>query len=519
MRKDLFLITIICLTALFAQAQDKAPTSPLINGPAKSAVGKPDLTKLIAAVEANPNSHEAVSEFLYAAKDDLIIEKYYKKWIVRFPKVHNIPFTIGENYRTYQNPKAKKYLLDALAIKPNLAQAWYLLSGDATLGGDTQASRGYLEKAMQTDNDNDRYPFEYAFSFRTLDNPKYLQLTLNAIRRFPESEKGAQALHWLATDSKDLDEKKMYFDLLYKRYIDKRSPSLEEGMDAYYVLLLDTDPAKALDLATNMYLGMKQNWGHWPRKIKVAKQFRDARLLLAENKAAEALELLNSVDLGKYYSMDHIAAKKELLFFRARAADQAGQTQAAYDSLAFKYSRVPEDALGKAMLGYGAKLGKDSAQVFNDIWALRDSSAVKATEFSLKNYLKDEVVSLSDFRGKIVLVSYWFPACAPCRREFPHIENVLKKVNNQDLVYLGVNTIRDQDDYVIPMIQKAGYTFIPLKDEPFKDKGTLQALGAPTNYLIDEDGNIIFKNFIIGDHNERTLELMINEMMKRQKES
>ena len=65
-------------------------------------------------------------------------------------------------------------------------------------------------------------------------------------------------------------------------------------------------------------------------------------------------------------------------------------------------------------------------------------------------------------------------------------------------------------------MKSSGYSFIPLKDEEDK-RGNLVAPGAPTNYLIDGNGRIIFKNFRTDGNNERVLELMISETIERGK--
>jgi hypothetical protein len=67
-------------------------------------------------------------------------------------------------------------------------------------------------------------------------------------------------------------------------------------------------------------------------------------------------------------------------------------------------------------------------------------------------------------------------------------------------------------------MKSSGYSFIPLKDEEDK-RGNLVAPGAPTNYLIDGSGRIIFKNFRTDSDNERVLELMISETIERGKQN
>ena len=84
------------------------------------------------------------------------------------------------------------------------------------------------------------------------------------------------------------------------------------------------------------------------------------------------------------------------------------------------------------------------------------------------------------------------------------------------MVYLAINIVRDQDDYVLPFVKNSGYTFTPLAEDPKRDKGNLKSPGAPTNYLIDQEGRIIYSNFMIHGDNERMLELMIDSMLGQQ---
>ena len=97
--------------------------------------------------------------------------------------------------------------------------------------------------------------------------------------------------------------------------------------------------------------------------------------------------------------------------------------------------------------------------------------------------------------------------------EFPHLESVIKKYNNKELVYLGINTERKQDEYVLPFLRSKRYSFLPLKEEP-RDKGNLHYWGVPQNYLIDQKGRVIFSDFRIDESNEDMLDLMIKELLE-----
>jgi thiol-disulfide isomerase/thioredoxin len=115
----------------------------------------------------------------------------------------------------------------------------------------------------------------------------------------------------------------------------------------------------------------------------------------------------------------------------------------------------------------------------------------------------------------VVLITFWFPGCGPCRAEFPHFENVVKKYNKKELVYLGINVLPNQDDYVLPFMKGTKYSFMPLKATSDWAEKNYGVRGEPTNFLLDKEGNIVFANFRTDQNNERTLELMINSLLEK----
>lgn len=66
-----------------------------------------------------------------------------------------------------------------------------------------------------------------------------------------------------------------------------------------------------------------------------------------------------------------------------------------------------------------------------------DLSQGEAFEFTYKN-LEGEDVSLSDFRGKWVVVNYWATWCPPCRKEIPDFVK-FKKLYSEKVEILGIN--------------------------------------------------------------------------------
>lgn len=469
--------------------------------------------KLRTIVEANPENIKAHQAFIKSFKqNDPSLDMQYKIWINRFPKSFIIPFEIGRAYAMQGNPKAKEYLLKTVKLKPDLAEAWYFLGSDAAGAGDYLTAGDLFAKAIKANPKKAEYRFSYAYSFRNSEHSKYDSLMLDVAFRFVNTDIGAIALVNLASNAESQSEKIAYYEQLYKRYIKLPTNEALIGMEWYFDLLLNTEPEKAFNLALTIAFETSKAQPSWAYRVNVSRNILHSKYLLKNNKYFEANEVLKKIELKNILYAVSIDAEETLLLLKAEVADAMSQTKAAYDSLVIYYSKKPSDKLYEAIISYAKKLEIDQNQVNCEIKNLRQQGAELATDFSLEQYLTEEKISLSDFKGKVVLLTYWFPGCWPCRIEFPHFETVIKRFNNQEVAYLAINTEKSQDDYVVPYMKSNGYSFIPLRDQP-RDRGNLPAPGVPKNYLIDQQGRIIFSNFRINKNNERMLELMISELL------
>lgn len=101
----------------------------------------------------------------------------------------------------------------------------------------------------------------------------------------------------------------------------------------------------------------------------------------------------------------------------------------------------------------------------------------------------DKPLTLSDYKGKVVLVNFWATWCAPCVSEMPSLDQLQKKMGKDKFVILPLSLDGPTRAKVAPFYQdkKLGELGI------YFDKGrsAMQALGIsvlPTSILIDADG-------------------------------
>ena len=103
-------------------------------------------------------------------------------------------------------------------------------------------------------------------------------------------------------------------------------------------------------------------------------------------------------------------------------------------------------------------------------------------------------VSLSDFRGKTVLVDFWATWCGPCRSSMPTVENLYQRFQQQGLEVIGVNIEGPSKD-VLGFIDDGGYSFLFLFDQGNFRSSVVQSYGVraiPRSVLIDRRGNVVY---------------------------
>jgi cytochrome c biogenesis protein CcmG/thiol:disulfide interchange protein DsbE len=135
-----------------------------------------------------------------------------------------------------------------------------------------------------------------------------------------------------------------------------------------------------------------------------------------------------------------------------------------------------------------------------------------APVFTLQN-LDGETVSLSDFRGKMVILNFWATWCEPCRSEMPFLQEVAEDTEwaQRGLVILAVN-IGDSADAVRKFMADNGLSFTVLLDTTRQVGEQYNTRYIPTTYLIDKDG--IIQNTKVGAFtNKSDIDRMIIDLL------
>jgi thiol-disulfide isomerase/thioredoxin len=96
--------------------------------------------------------------------------------------------------------------------------------------------------------------------------------------------------------------------------------------------------------------------------------------------------------------------------------------------------------------------------------------------------------SLSEFRGKWVVVNYWATWCPPCLDEIPDLVEFHEKHKDHDAVVLGVNYEEVNREYLQEFVESHFMTYPVLPMEPVPVTPLGPVMGLPTTYIISPQG-------------------------------
>ena len=121
--------------------------------------------------------------------------------------------------------------------------------------------------------------------------------------------------------------------------------------------------------------------------------------------------------------------------------------------------------------------------------------SVQEMEFELKD-LENQIHTLSDYRGKVVLVNFWASWCNSCIREFPSLERLRHASDASRFALLAVN-VREGRGTVqrFKRLQDSGIVMLMDKVGSVADDWGVKVY--PTSFIIDANG--VVRRKIIGE--------------------
>ncbi|PIC62676.1 thiol-disulfide oxidoreductase [Sporosarcina sp. P13] len=137
----------------------------------------------------------------------------------------------------------------------------------------------------------------------------------------------------------------------------------------------------------------------------------------------------------------------------------------------------------------------------------------QAPDFTLTT-LAGETVTLSELKGKKVILNFWATWCPPCKAEMPHMESFYSKLTDEDQVELIAVNVTQSEKLGVSEVENFVDSYelsfpIPL-DETAEVTQLYGVFSMPTTYMIDTQGRIAQK--VVGPLDEKSLNELVDFM-------
>ena len=235
------------------------------------------------------------------------------------------------------------------------------------------------------------------------------------------------------------------------------------------------------------------------KESTIVDQLKSLRSVAVAQKPAEVIKIAG--EIGAFPAGDKKVQLADSLVHLVTEGDQGSDArQAAADALAKALAGSPvapkKDEVPMPYLDLANMVRYEDAAIKLDdpLYAkatqklLDDEASIAKADFTLRD-MHNKKVTLSELRGKIVLVNFWATWCAPCRSEMRDLDAISTYFEKQCLVVLSIT---DEEQF------KVGSFFATYKYHPtvlFDADGKIHQMfhvdGIPRTYVFNRDGKLL----------------------------
>jgi cytochrome c biogenesis protein CcmG/thiol:disulfide interchange protein DsbE len=139
------------------------------------------------------------------------------------------------------------------------------------------------------------------------------------------------------------------------------------------------------------------------------------------------------------------------------------------------------------ILAYGVTSSGPSETIDD---ALAEGRSLPAPALTLPRLERDAPASLSDYRGRVVVLNFWASWCAPCREESPLLQRWHERIRSQGGTVLGVNVLDVRSD-ALAFMREYRLAYPMLRDGSGDSGKAFGVVGYPETFVIDRRGRIV----------------------------
>ena len=111
------------------------------------------------------------------------------------------------------------------------------------------------------------------------------------------------------------------------------------------------------------------------------------------------------------------------------------------------------------------------------------------------------------------MLDFWYPNCGPCMESMPYLQALWTKYRDSGLVFLGVNGVEGQADFVMPLVKSKQWGMIPLRGTADWCNDAYKVNSFPSTFLIGSDGRVYFHPHVYDSHQYEIAEMEIDALV------
>jgi peroxiredoxin len=149
----------------------------------------------------------------------------------------------------------------------------------------------------------------------------------------------------------------------------------------------------------------------------------------------------------------------------------------------------------------------------SDLSAIPVKMDYPAPELSLTD-LDGHSTSLTDYRGKVILVNLWATWCPPCKEEMPALQTFYRTHADDGFAVVAIND-GDPSSDVVQFVKDYKLSFPVWLDPTYiATEKKFKTMNLPSSFVIDRDGQVVLS--WVGGINLQTLEKYVTPIIEEQ---
>lgn len=147
----------------------------------------------------------------------------------------------------------------------------------------------------------------------------------------------------------------------------------------------------------------------------------------------------------------------------------------------------------------------------------RLADGTSAPDFNGRNFGDNKKVSLTDYKGKITVLDFFYIACMPCLKAVPMLAKIRTEFSDKEVAILGMNSFDIEQirrKRLSDFVKTNGVNYPVILTERTTDN-LYSVQGYPTLYVVDASGKIIFSDEGFSEHLYDTLKAVLKDELRQ----